>query len=53
MDKNKKGIYILEIFKQKGPLSIILEHLRSSINTIEIKSIKKKTILVFLILASV
>jgi HAMP domain-containing protein len=47
----KKGIYILEVFKKKGPLSIILEQLGSSLKTFEIKSIKKKMILVFLILA--
>jgi PAS domain S-box-containing protein len=48
---DKKGIHILEVFKKKGPLSIILEQLRSSLKAIEIKSIKKKMILVFLILA--
>ena len=48
---NKKGIYILEIFKKKGSLSIILEQLGSSLKALEIKSIKKKMILVFLILA--
>jgi len=47
----KKGIYILEIFKEKGPLSIILKQLRSSLKALEIKSIKKKMILVFLVLA--
>ncbi|KHE91361.1 Alginate biosynthesis sensor protein KinB [Candidatus Brocadiaceae bacterium S225] len=47
----KKGIYILEVLKKKGPLSIILEQLRSSLKAFEIKSIKKKMILVFLILA--
>jgi PAS domain S-box-containing protein len=48
---DKKWIHILEVFKKKGPLSIILEQLRSSLKAIEIKSIKKKMILVFLILA--
>ncbi len=48
---DKKGIYILEIFRKKGPLAIILEYLRSSLKAIEIKSIKKKMILVFLVLA--
>ncbi len=48
---DKKGIYILEVFNKKGPLSIILEQLRSSLKAFEIKSIKKKMILVFLILA--
>ena len=48
---DKKGIYILEIFKKKGPLSIILEPLSSSVKAFEIKSLKKKMILVFLILA--
>ncbi|GAX62021.1 signal transduction histidine kinase [Candidatus Scalindua japonica] len=47
----KKEIYILEIFKKKKPLTIILEHLSSLLKAIEIKSIKKKMILVFLILA--
>jgi len=47
----KKGVYILEVFKKRGPLSIILEQLSSSLKAIEIKSIKKKMILVFLILA--
>ncbi|MCP4252720.1 MAG: HAMP domain-containing protein [Candidatus Scalindua sp.] len=48
---DKKGIYILEIFKKKGPLSIILDQLGSSLKVFEIKSIKKKMILVFLMLA--
>ena len=48
---DKKGIYILEIFKKKGPFSIILEQLSSVLKAFEIKSIKKKMILVFLILA--
>ena len=48
---DKKGIYILEIFKKKGPLSIIFEQLGSVLKAFEIKSIKKKMILVFLILA--
>jgi len=47
----RKGIYILEFFKKKGPLSIIFEQLSSSLKALEIKSIKKKMILVFLVLA--
>ncbi len=47
----KKGIYILDVFKKKGPLSIILEQLGSALRAFEIKSIKKKMILVFLVLA--
>ncbi|MCP4264371.1 MAG: HAMP domain-containing protein [Candidatus Brocadiaceae bacterium] len=48
---DKKGIYILEVFKKKESLSKILIQLFSSLKAIEIKSIKKKMILVFLILA--
>ncbi len=48
---DKKGIYILEIFKKKGPFAIIFEQLSSVLKALEIKSIKKKMILVFLILA--
>lgn len=47
----KKGIYVLEIFKQKGSLSMIFGRLTASLRAFEIKSIKKKMILVFLILA--
>ncbi len=48
---DKKGIYILEVFKKKWSLSIVLEQFKSSLKAFEIKSIKKKMILVFLILA--
>ncbi len=47
----KKGIFILEVFKEKGPLSMILEKLQSVLKTFEFKSIKIKIILVFFILA--
>jgi PAS domain S-box-containing protein len=47
----KKGIFILEVFKKKGFSSTILENVAAVYKSIEIKSIRKKTILVFLVLA--